>query len=99
MKYIIPILLLGIAIGSLQGQSEILTQKGTVSFVSTKNVYVKFDNTKALKIGDTLFFNENSNIIPSLVITNKSSTSTVCTKLTERKFQKGDEIIATLDLS
>ncbi len=94
MKYIIPILLLGIAIGSLQGQSEILTQKGTVSFVSTKNVYVKFDNTKALKIGDTLFFNENSNIIPSLVITNKSSTSTVCTKLTERKFQKGDEIIA-----
>ncbi len=94
MKFIIPILLLIIAIGSLQGQSEILTQKGTVSFVSTKNVYVKFDNTKALEIGDTLFYSQNSNIIPSLVITNKSSTSTVCTKLTERKFQKGDEIIA-----
>jgi len=94
MKYIIPILLLVIAISSLQGQTEIITQKGTVSFVSSKNVYVKFDNTKDIKVGDTLFFNQNSNIIPSLVVANKSSSSTVCTPIIERKFQKGDDLIA-----
>ena len=93
-KFIIPILLPAMAIGSLHAQSEVITQKGTVTFVSSKNVYVKFDNTKELNVGDTLLYSLNSNLLPSLVIANKSSSSTVCTPIIERKFQKGDELIA-----
>ena len=94
MRQIIVIILLGLPLSSLQGQSEIITQKGTVTFVSSKNVYVKFDHTKDLSVGDTLLFSQNSNPLPSLVIANKSSSSTVCRPIIERKFQKGDELIA-----
>ena len=96
MRYIIPILLLAFSIGKLQSQTEIITQKGTVSFVSAKNVYVKFASTKDLNIGDTLLFNQNSKLIPALIISNKSSSSTVCTPIIERKFQKNEELTARI---
>ena len=44
------------AYGSLHAQSEVMNQKGTVTFVSSKNVYVKFDNTKDLNIGEVMWF-------------------------------------------
>ena len=96
MKCIIPTLLLVITMSSMQAQTEIILQKGTVSFVSSKNVYVKFDNTKELTIGDTLLWNQNSRLLPALVITNKSSSSTVCEPIIERKFKKGEELTARI---
>jgi len=98
MKYIISLLLLGFSLSSLQGQTEILMEKGTVSFVSSKNVYVKFANTKVISIGDTLLFNQNSKLIPSLVVTNKSSSSTVCKPIIDRKFQKDEELIFQIEV-
>ena len=58
-----------------------------------KNVYVKFENTKDIAVGDTLFLNQNSNLLPALIITNKSSSSTVCTPIITHKFQKKDALI------
>lgn len=54
---------------------------GSVSFLSSKNVYVKFETTEGVEQGDTLFLQKNGKEIPALIVSNKSSTSVVCTPL------------------
>ena len=47
------------AIASLvQGQDNAGQEKGKVSYVSSQNVYVKFESTERIEIGDTLFLNK-----------------------------------------
>ena len=83
---------------SVKAQKRAETIKGTVSFVSARNVYVKFASTKNIKTGDTLFINRNSNVFPALFVTNKSSSSTVCRSLLEEKMEVGSELIARIQL-
>lgn len=71
-------------------------EEGTVTFTSSKHIYVKFKSTKALSIGDSLYMQQGGNLIPALVIDNKSSTSTVCTPIIDRVFNKGDKIVAKI---
>ena len=67
------------------GQDNIL--KGQVSFVTTSNIYVKFDNTSTIKVGDSL--NLEGKEIPCLVVKSKSSTSCVCSVVNDCEIQKG----------
>lgn len=57
------------------------TLTGEVSFVSSRNVYVKFISTENINPGDTLMASGNGAEIPALLVTNKSSTSVVTTLL------------------
>ncbi len=79
---------------ALQGQNQTVLEKGTVSFVSTQKVYVKFSSTKNISIGDTLFINKNGGSVPALVVNNTSSTSAVCTPLLSEKMKVSDELFA-----
>jgi hypothetical protein len=71
------------------GQDNIL--QGQVSFVTTNNIYVKFDDTSTIKLGDSL--NLGGKEIPCLVVKSKSSTSCVCTIINDCEIQKGDEVL------
>ena len=44
---------------NLHAQTEL--EKGTVSYVSSQNVYVKFSSTRGINIGDTLFIKKQEN--------------------------------------
>jgi len=79
---------------ALHGQNQTVLEKGTVSFVSTQKIYVKFASTKNINIGDTLFINKNGKSVPALVVDNKSSTSAVCTPLLSEKMKVADELMA-----
>ena len=68
--YFIFILCIGIFGTTGFGQDTVIIGKAT--FVTSKNVYVKFENTKKIKIGDTL---RTSTKTPCLIATNKSSNS------------------------
>lgn len=94
MKNILQILFFLSFSVSLQGQTEVVLEKGNVSFVSSRNVYVKFSSTENINVGDTLFINKNGALTPALKVENKSSSSTVCSKLSEETFKAGDEITA-----
>ena len=37
---------------------------GIVTFKSSQNIYVKFENTSGMKVGDTLFIKENNKLLP-----------------------------------
>ncbi|MBK8562337.1 MAG: hypothetical protein IPN76_03075 [Saprospiraceae bacterium] len=79
-----------------QAQTTLL--KGTASYVSSQNVYVKFASTEDIAKGDTLFSQKDSLLLPFLVVKDKSSTSCVCTSLLPEKVQTGTEFVARVPL-
>lgn len=88
-------LLFFVLLGSaLYGQGQPVLEKGVVSFVSSRNVYVKFASTKNINIEDTLFVRQDGELAPALVVNNKSSTSAVCIPLLAGRMQVSDEVFA-----
>lgn len=81
MKIFLSILIMFCLSIVLRGQTAQNTMQGSVSFVSTQNVYVKFENTDGCKIGDTLYIERNKEIIPALIVSNLSSISCVCSTI------------------
>lgn len=74
----------------LYGQDNDLILEGRVSYVTSKNIYVKFGNTATINIGDTLFISKA--FTPCLVVSNKSSNSVVCSILNACTVKKEDVI-------
>ena len=82
---LIKIFLAFFAVLSFAQQSDEKIITGTVSYISSQNIYVKFESTEGIEIGDTLFFQNNSNIIPAIVVEYKSSGSCAGVSLTNIK--------------
>jgi len=93
-KHTFSILFLLLLGGWVQAQEQVLFENGTVSFLTTRNVYVKFISTKNLNVGDTLYRQQGASLIPALVIANKSSSSTVCIPIGDQKFAVKDQVVA-----
>ena len=77
---------------SLMAQENKTFFEGTVSYVSSQNVYVKFETTKDFKQGDTLFIQRENKMIPALIIDQLSSISCVTKSIIDEDFAKGDPI-------
>lgn len=84
---------------ALSGQENIGIKEGRVSYKNTQNVYVKFDNTDKLKIGDTLYVLLEEKQHPAFVIKHLSSISCVGInisnfdlKINDRLFSKRQEV-------
>ena len=75
----------------LYAQDASKTVQGTISFVTSNNVYVRFDSTENIAIGKTLQFAGND----CLLVTEKSSSSIVCSVLNNCPIQKGDVVTYT----
>ncbi|WP_243347672.1 hypothetical protein [Parabacteroides sp. FAFU027] len=56
---------------------------GSVSFLSTQNVYVKFENTSGIGVGDTLYVNQKGKLTAAMLVKEFSSISCVCTPLNQ----------------
>ncbi|MBK7335150.1 MAG: hypothetical protein IPJ00_02845 [Saprospirales bacterium] len=81
MRRLLNIAIFALISFSATAQIEIKYDKGTVSFISSQNVYVKFGTTEAIKSGDTLYVARDGKMVPTLLVSNKSSISRVCTPL------------------
>lgn len=67
--------------------------KGTVTYVTSQSVYVKFKSTDLISVGDTLSILKNGRMVPSLIVRNKSSISCVCTPVGPEKILLSDEVL------
>lgn len=76
---------MGITSYKFYAQENRNTLIGKVSFVTSKNVYAKFNSTKNIKIGDTIKLQDKS----CLIVTSKSSSSVVCDKINDCIVEKG----------
>ncbi len=90
------ILIFTIISSSVYGQETRPAIKGKVSFITSKNIYVKFNDTKSINIGDTLYIAQTN--APCLIVTNKSSTSCVSTIINDCDINKGDEVVFNYSL-
>lgn len=52
---------------------------GSVTYITSQHVYVRFDNTLGISPGDTLYSSENGKVIPVCVVKSLSSVSCSCT--------------------
>lgn len=90
-KYLNRLFLFG-AIFAIRSAGAQSADKGVVTYISVENVYVRFDNTQNLQIGDTLY--EVRTKKPVLVLQKKSSTSTINSRINEKTIALGDSFYA-----
>lgn len=76
-----------------QNKKEVLI--GTVSFVTSNNIYVKFENTESIEIGAVLQLNNTD----CLKVTEKSSTSVVCNIIKDCVVKKDDKVTYVLKIN
>ncbi len=86
-------ILITLAVCNLFGQEGISSHLGKVSYMNSRNVYVKFSSTEMIEAGDTLFVRLNNELRPVLVVENLSSISCVCTPIGDVKLSVGDEVL------
>ncbi|MFK7906111.1 MAG: hypothetical protein AB8B69_13350 [Chitinophagales bacterium] len=77
----------------LFAQGEMKQLSGRVSFLTSNNIYVKFDDTQEIAVGDTLELSKAGEEMPCLMVTQKSSTSCVCVTLEGCKVSKEDVVL------
>ena len=92
MKHSLLILLLFLSGLCLRGQTTAAADEGTVSFITSQNVYVKFQSTANIVKGDTLFIIKQDKLIPVLIVKDLSSISCVCAPLATHIFVISDKV-------
>jgi hypothetical protein len=93
MKNILPVILLLLFGYVLKGQTPGESKEGAISFITSQNIYVKFQSTENILAGDTLFIVQDSKLIPVLIVKDLSSISCVCTPISSRKLSVSDKIL------
>jgi hypothetical protein len=78
MRSLLPVIFLLLSGLVLEGQNLSEPLEGSVSYVTSQNVYVKFTSTANFAAGDTLFKKQGDKLVPVLVIKDLSSISCVC---------------------
>jgi len=94
MRILILFLTLIIIGFGLRAQNSRQAIDGNVSYITTQNVYVKFNSTENISVGDTLFTVTDGLILPVLLVKELSSISCVCTPLSSKKLAVNDNIRA-----
>ncbi|MEI8005161.1 MAG: hypothetical protein WCI48_03070 [Bacteroidota bacterium] len=93
MRFLLPLFLFIFPIGLLlNGQTEGKIEEGTVSYLSSQNVYVKFLSTAGMKSGDTLFSRKGEKMSPALFVKDLSSISCVCVVINSTNLSLGDKV-------
>ncbi len=78
---------------NLIGQEEAKFLEGRVSYITPQNIYVKFQSTNIIKIGDTLYHTQNNILLPVLIVNQKSSTSCVGSTLSDANVKLDDILV------
>ncbi len=65
---------------------------GTVSFVTSENVYLKFTSTEKLMLNDTIYLVKGTRFLPCLVLVQKSSVSSMAQIIGGCEVKKGDAV-------
>lgn len=80
-------------VGQAIAQNEKQTQLGHISYVGHALVYVKFENTKNIQKGDTLFNNDSGFLKACLIVESSSSISAACKKINDCELHKNAEMV------
>lgn len=78
--------------GSAQDPGPDPDRTGTISYFSSRNVYVKYAGTAKISEGDTLYMNDAGNPFPVLVVKSRSALSLVCERIGDFEPEEGQQV-------
>jgi hypothetical protein len=93
MRYQLPLILFLFSGVNLAGQNQPGTREGTVTYVTSQNVYVKFSSTEKIREGDTLFVRQGETVFPALIVKGLSSISCVCVPVSGIVLKVSDKLL------
>ncbi len=96
MRIFVLIFLLFFLTSIIAAQEKKKEIEGTVSYITSQNIYVKFLSARGVKSGDNIFFRENDLLVPVIVVENTSSISCVGKSIGTKKLKIGDKVIALI---
>lgn len=76
---------------------EKVERTGTVTYKSSQNIYVKFENTEGISQGDTLFQKIKDKLVPVMVVKFISSKSIAGEAISEIELKIDDKLIAVIE--
>ena len=94
MRYILCFMMSVIPGFIVLGQNPREIKEGKISYITTQNVYVKFQSTENIQSGDTLYVRKDGHLLPSLIVKEISSISCVCIPVSGEKLSVGDQVLA-----
>ncbi len=96
-KLLIILIILLLIVSETYSQQREVSVYGKISYLSSQNIYVRFNSTEGIKIGDTLFINSSSKPQPAILVNYISSKSCSGKKIKDFNFKVGDKIIAFIE--
>ena len=93
MRYLLFIFLFCL-VTKITGQELMKHKEGVVSYKSSQNVYVKYETTDGIAIGDTLFVQEVGQLVPVLEVKHISSISVVGVPISSIIVHVADMVLA-----
>ena len=75
LKYILMLAFFSCSVFVLKAQNGMTELQGKVSFVTAQNVYVRFEKSVSVELGDTIFIRQGEKLNPLFVVESKSSLS------------------------
>jgi hypothetical protein len=75
MKTLFLIFILLFPFAQLLAKTNMYKRDGKVSFITSQNIYVRFENTEGISVGDTAYYEDNGKLIPAMIIQFLSSIS------------------------
>lgn len=94
-KSVLTLLFLGLI--QILGQTNSFEErKGKISFLTSQNIYVRFESTIGINKNDTLFFVQDKKLKAAVVVQYVSSNSCSGTAVTGYQFKVDDEIVARI---
>jgi hypothetical protein len=94
MKKYALLILIPLLIQHLYGQGVNPLVEGKVSYITTQNIYVKFEQAGTVKTGDTIFIRKDEKLIPLFITESASSTSCVGKPLQVFELKVSDVVLA-----
>jgi hypothetical protein len=94
MRHIISVFCIIVFSLKLNGQTVTENMQGSVAFISSENIYVKFKSTVGITTGDTLYLSSNGKLVPALKVINLSSSSCICNSVSNTKLSVAQKIVA-----
>ena len=90
------IFLIIVLVSSLSAQEGLKEIEGTITYLSSQNIYVKFLSAAKIKPGDKIFIRKGDNLLPVISVENCSSVSIVGKQIGVEQFKVGDKVIALI---
>jgi len=79
---------------NINAQANFEKRTGEVTYKSSQNIYVKFENTEGISAGDSLFYDQDNKFIPVLIVMYISSRSCAGKIINGKHIRVGDKLDA-----